>query len=48
MQSVSNWGEENGELKVAQIGRNQINSSDVVVGAKSSLSRQPENNQEKI
>ena len=47
MQSVSNWGEENGELKVAQIGRNQINSSDVV-GAKSSLSRQPENNQEKI
>ena len=47
MQSVSNWGEENGELKVAQIGRNQINSSDVVaVGAESSVP--PENNQEEI
>ena len=46
MQSVSNWGEENGELKVAQIGRNQINSSDVAVGAESSVP--PENNQEEI
>ena len=39
-------GEENGELKVAQIGRNQINSSDVAVGAESSVP--PENNQEEI